>query len=65
MNQTECSSEESIVRAITSAHWDAVKNRYSSDLFKGEGTSVSRLAISTLEELFHIFHLQLDEDCAN
>ena len=61
MSQTECPPEENIVRAITSAHWDANKNRYSSDLFKGKGTSVSRLAISSLEELFRIFHLQLDK----
>lgn len=61
MSQTECSPEENIVRAITSAHWDAKKNRYSSDLFKGEGISVSRLTISSLEELFRIFHLQLDK----
>lgn len=61
MNQPECSAEENVVRAITSAHWDAKTNRYSSDLFKGAGTSVSRLAISTLDELFRIFHLQLDK----
>jgi len=61
MNQPDCSPEENVVRAITSAHWDANANRYSSDLFKGAGTSVSRLAISTLDELFRIFHLQLDK----
>ncbi len=63
MNQTECSPQENIVRAIISApaHWDAKNNRYSSGLFKGEGTSVSRLAISTLEELFRVFHLHLDK----
>lgn len=61
MSQSKCPPEENIVRAITSAHWDAKKNRYSSDLFKGEGTSVSRLAISSLEELFRIFHHQLDK----
>lgn len=61
MNQTKCPPEEDVARAITSAHWDANKNRFSSDLFKGEGTSVSRLAISGLGELFRIFHLQLNK----
>lgn len=49
MNKTECPPEEDVARAITSAHWDANKNRFSSDLFKGEGISVSRLAISCPE----------------
>lgn len=61
MNHSECLREENIVRAITSADWDAKNNRYSSDLFKGERKSVSRLSILALEELFRIFHRQLDK----
>ncbi len=60
MNHPECPPEENIVRAITSAHWDRKSNRYSSDLFKGARTSVSRLSILPLDELFKIFHRQLD-----
>ena len=53
-------SKENIVRAIRAADWDKKKNRFSSDLFKGPYTSVSRLSILSLKELFEIFHRDLD-----
>jgi len=56
----ECLPEENVIRAILSAHWDQKKNRISSDLFKGINISVSRLFILPLNDLFKIFHKELD-----
>ncbi|MHB9074735.1 MAG: hypothetical protein ACYC6G_14560 [Desulfobaccales bacterium] len=56
----ECLNEENIVRAILSSHWDQKHERFSSDLFRGPGISVSRLVILSLEKLFEIFHKELD-----
>jgi hypothetical protein len=60
MPRPECPTEENILRAILKAHWDKQKNQYSSTLFKGNDTSVSRLAILGMSELFDIFHRELD-----
>src|SRR6266487_2552982 len=55
-----CPPEENVLRAIHTAHWDPAKDRFSSELFKGSYTSVSRLALLGLDELFGIFHRALD-----
>lgn len=55
MNRPECPREENIVRAIRSSDWDAEHNRWSSNLFRGPNTSVSRLTILDLDKLFKIF----------
>ena len=55
MEKKECSRGEDIVRAIRSSHWDESKQRWSSDLFRGPHTSVSRLRILPLSEIFDIF----------
>lgn len=60
MPRPEVSSEENIVRAIHSAWWDLETDIKSSSIFKGEKISVSRLSILNLNELFDIFHKQLD-----
>jgi hypothetical protein len=52
--------KENIIRAIRTADWDNRKNRFSSDLFRGPNTSVSRLSILCLSQLFEIFHRDLD-----
>jgi hypothetical protein len=56
----ECLPNENVVRALRSSDWDPKHNRFSSDLFIGPDTSVSRLAILTLKRLFKIFHRDLD-----
>ncbi len=60
MTRPEVPREENIVRAIHSAWWDIQADRKSSSIFKGENISVSRLSILGLDELFRIFHLELD-----
>ncbi len=55
MEKKECSRGEDIVRAIRSSHWDESKQRWSSDLFRGPHTSVSRLRILSLSKIFDIF----------
>ncbi len=60
MVRPEVPPEENIVRAIHSAWWDSEANRKHSSIFKGENISVSRLSILGLDELFRIFHKQLD-----
>ena len=65
MPRPECPPEENVLRAIHSAHWDERKERYSSSLFKGSGTSVSRLSILSMVELFAIFHEELDSPTSN
>ena len=65
MPRPECPPEENVLRAIHSAHWDERKERYSSSLFKGSGTSVSRLSILGISELFAILHLELDSPPKN
>lgn len=45
--------EEDVLRALTSDIWDG--NRFGSQTFKGEGTSVSRLALYSVREHWGIF----------
>lgn len=59
MNGQQCPPDENIVRAVRSSHWDSKKNRWSSDLFRGPDTSVSRLARLPLPEIFRIFFADL------
>jgi hypothetical protein len=60
MPRPECSPEENVLRAILTAHRDEHKDSWSSSLFKGRETSVSRLSILGLAELFAVFHQELD-----
>lgn len=59
MESMVCSGDERVVRAIRSSDWDSKKNRWSSNLFTGPETSVSRLKILDLKRLFKIFFKQL------
>jgi hypothetical protein len=61
MNRPVCSRNEDVVRALCDSHWDERQNRFSSALFRGPNTSVSRLAILKLETIFEIFHRDLDK----
>ena len=61
MNRCECSREEDIVRAICDSHFDKKNNRFSSYLFRGPDISVSRLLILPLDNIFKIFHRDLDK----
>ena len=61
MNRPECPREEDIVRALCDSHFDKRNNRFSSYIFSGPNTSVSRLLILPLNELFKIFHRDLDK----
>ena len=65
MPRPECPPEENVLRAILTAHWDEQNNRWQSSLFKGRGTSVSRLSILGMTELFAIFHRELDSPPQN
>lgn len=61
MNRPLVRPEENIVRAIHFAWWDREANRgFAASIFKGSNNSVSRLAILGLNELFQIFHAELD-----
>jgi hypothetical protein len=57
----ECADSEQIIRAITTAHYDEVEQRVNSGLFLGPGTSVSRLAVLSLAEIFDIFKRDLGQ----
>lgn len=65
MPRPTCPPEENVLRAIHTAHWDERNKRWSSELFKGKNTSVSRLSILRLAELFAIFHQELDSPPKN
>ena len=65
MPRRECPPEESVLRAVHTAHWDEQNQRWFSDLFKGRDVSVSRLSILGLTELFAIFHVELDSSAKN
>lgn len=54
-----------MLRAIHTAFWDKSRNRWTSEIFKGEKVSVSRLAILSIEALFAIFHSELDSPPRN
>lgn len=59
MPPEHCSNDEDIVRAIRSSDWDKKHGRYSSNLFRGPATSVSRLKILELRKIFRIFYKEL------
>lgn len=61
MARPKCHPSENIVRAITTADWDEVEQRAQSSLFRGSHTSVSRLAVLGLRELFAIFRRDLEK----
>lgn len=61
MARRECDSSENIVRAITTANWDEKEGRAQSSLFIGPNTSVSRLAVLDLADLFEIFRRELGQ----
>jgi hypothetical protein len=67
MPHDTCPPEENVLRAIHSAHCDQARDRdrYSSDLFRGSETSVSRLSVLSIDKLFAIFHRELDSPPAN
>lgn len=54
-------SSEDIVRAVTSEKWDAEAQRMSPSLFKGSGTSVSRLALIPLAEHWDMFRSHVEK----
>lgn len=51
--------KENIVRAVCTDKWDGV--RLAPSLFTGAGTSVSRLALLTLEEHWDLFRLHVQK----
>ena len=53
--------EENIVRAVCTEQWDAAQQRLSPSLFKGQNTSVSRLAITSLEDHWEVFRLTVEK----
>lgn len=55
MGRPQCKEDENIIRAIRSSDWDEKHNRWSSNLFRGPKTSVSRLKILSMEDVFTIF----------
>lgn len=59
MERSQCPPEEDILRAIATPHWDAKNGRLSHGFFahdgKGDGISVSRLAVLDREALIEIF----------
>ncbi len=65
MESKLCDGDERVVRAIRSSDWDCKKQRWSSNLFTGPDTSVSRLKILELKKLFIIFFRQLHKPPAH
>lgn len=59
MPRAKCPPTEDIVRAITTADWDAKRGRLQSSFFEGTGVSVSRLAVLPLTTLVEIFRRDL------
>jgi hypothetical protein len=55
-NRDFCDHEEKILRAIVQEWWDASKNRYHTDVFAQKNLSVSRLKISSMDELVEHFY---------
>jgi hypothetical protein len=51
---------ENIARAICSNHWDPETNLISGSLFRGERISVSRLAVTLLEETWDLFRREVE-----
>jgi hypothetical protein len=61
MISQELEKSEIVVRAILETNYDATKKRYSSSLFTGGNTSVSRLAILSYSDIVDIFLIELDK----
>ncbi|NTV45594.1 MAG: hypothetical protein HGB11_03520 [Chlorobiales bacterium] len=62
MCRKKCEPHELVLRAIRNSHWNEKKRRYSSELFKGSNTSVSRLEVLSFEKIFEFFHSSLDRN---
>ena len=54
-------SSEDIARAICSDKYDRVTGELSASLFKGERTSVSRLAVCPLEDTWDLFRQRVEK----
>lgn len=54
------SHDEDIARAICSNHWDPETKLISGSLFKGSGTSVSRLVITPLSDTWDLFRREVE-----
>ena len=52
---------EDIAKAICSDKFDAVSGEVSASLFKGSGSSVSRLALCPLEETWELFRHRVEK----
>jgi hypothetical protein len=63
MPRPQCPPEEDILRAITTPDWDDGENRIQHGFFrnrgKGDGISVSRLAVLSREAIIEIFRKEL------
>ena len=57
----QCSPDETLLRAIIQADWDSKRDRWSSDLFKGERTSVSRLNVRSFAVTVAIFQRDFNQ----
>jgi hypothetical protein len=57
----QCSPDEALLRAILRADWDSKRDRWSSDLFKGKGTSVSRLSVQSFAVTVAIFQRDFNQ----
>ncbi|MEZ5305070.1 MAG: hypothetical protein R3F11_31170 [Verrucomicrobiales bacterium] len=53
--------EEDIARAICSDKWDPETGLLSPSLFKGQNTSVSRLAVTPLDETWRVFRSEVEK----
>jgi hypothetical protein len=53
--------EESIAKAVCSDKYDAATGMVSASLFKGTGSSVSRLAICPLEQTWDLFRQRVEK----
>src|SRR6266481_476535 len=60
MSGDECSAAEDVLRAIRHADWDEKKRGWSSDLFKGRRTSLSRPSILRYQQIVEIFRSDFD-----
>ncbi len=58
---TPCKNDEEVVRAVQLSHYDKNRGRISSALFRGNNISVSRLQVSTLEEIWSVFQVEVDK----
>ena len=54
-------AEEDFARAICSDKWDEATREISPSLFKGEETSISRLAVVPIEETWPLFRKRVEK----